>query len=77
VSGTLIEQSTVPGELVIDPFMGSGSVGVAAVTVQRSFRGNDLCAEAVDITRARLREAGARDAGEAPMVSSSPQLGLL
>jgi len=31
ISQTLIEQSTSLGELVIDPFMGSGSVGVAAV----------------------------------------------
>jgi site-specific DNA-methyltransferase (adenine-specific) len=77
VSETLIRQSTELGELVIDPFMGSGSVGVAAVTNQRSFRGNDLCEEAIDITRSRLREAGAREAGDAPMVSSSPQLGLL
>ena len=77
ISQTLIEQSTSLGELVIDPFMGSGSVGVAAVGCQRSFRGNDLCQEAVDITRARLREAGAREAGEVPMVSASPQLGLL
>ncbi len=77
VSETLIRQSTELGDLVIDPFMGSGSVGVAAVTNQRSFRGNDLCEEAIDITRSRLRDAGAREAGDAPMVSSSPQLGLL
>ena len=62
---------------VLDPFMGSGSVGVAAATNHRSFRGNDLCEEAVDITRARMREAGAREAGDAPVVSTSPQLGLL
>ncbi len=79
VSETLISQSTVPGELVIDPFMGSGSVGVAAVTLGRSFRGNDLCAEAVEITRNRLVEAGGReDGGEiAPASPASPQLGLL
>ncbi|HEX2687863.1 MAG TPA: DNA methyltransferase [Kofleriaceae bacterium] len=59
VSEVLIRQSTEPGQLVIDPFMGSGSVGVAAVTHGRVFAGNDLCKEAVDITRGRLREAGA------------------
>jgi site-specific DNA-methyltransferase (adenine-specific) len=62
VSEVLIRQSTEPGQLVVDPFMGSGSVGVAAVTNGRSFAGNDLCREAVDITRARLREAAAREA---------------
>jgi DNA modification methylase len=64
VSEILIRQSTEPGQLVIDPFMGSGSVGVAAVTSGRMFLGNDLCKEAVDITRGRLREAGAVEASE-------------
>src|SRR5215475_13965548 len=59
VSEVLIRQSTEPGQLVIDPFMGSGSVGVAAVTAGRIFAGNDLCREAVDIARDRLREARA------------------
>jgi DNA modification methylase len=61
VSTVLIEQSTVRGEVVIDPFMGSGSVGVAAASAGRAFLGNDLCREAVDITRARLVELGARE----------------
>lgn len=38
----LIEQSTQPGELVIDPFCGSGSTGVAAVLDGRRFAGCDL-----------------------------------
>ncbi|HEY0192310.1 MAG TPA: site-specific DNA-methyltransferase [Kofleriaceae bacterium] len=67
VSETLIQQSTVPGQLVIDPFMGSGSVGVAAVSHGRMFLGNDLCTEAVDITRRRLHEASALEV-EAPSV---------
>jgi site-specific DNA-methyltransferase (adenine-specific) len=59
VSAILIQQSTDPGQLVIDPFMGSGSVGVAAASHGRRFEGNDLCKEAVDIARARLVELGA------------------
>jgi site-specific DNA-methyltransferase (adenine-specific) len=42
----------------MDPFMGSGSVGAAAIALSRSFKGTDVCAEAVSITEARLREAG-------------------
>jgi len=61
VTTVLIEQSTQPGELVIDPFMGSGSTGVAAVGLGRNFLGNDLCAEAVDITRSRLLDGGAKE----------------
>jgi hypothetical protein len=63
VSEVLIRQSTEPGQLVIDPFMGSGSVGFAAVAAGRRFAGNDLCREAVDIARDRLREAGALEVG--------------
>jgi site-specific DNA-methyltransferase (adenine-specific) len=54
VSEILVRQSTNPGELVIDPFMGSGSVGVAAVRNQRGFLGNDMSAEALEVTRQRL-----------------------
>jgi site-specific DNA-methyltransferase (adenine-specific) len=54
VSETLIIQSTEVDELVIDPFMGSGSVGVAALTLKRGFMGNDLCEEAVKVSKARL-----------------------
>ena len=59
VSEVLVSQSTQPGELVVDPFMGSGSVGVAAVRLGRSFAGADICAEAVTVARQRLVEAGA------------------
>jgi DNA modification methylase len=76
VSEVLIKQSSEPGELVIDPFMGSGSVGVAAIRNRRDFRGNDLCAEALDITRDRLIDAGGRE-GDAPLrAEAMPQLGL-
>jgi site-specific DNA-methyltransferase (adenine-specific) len=54
VAEVLIRQSTVDGELVIDPFMGSGSVGVAAHQLGRRFAGNDICKEAVEIARSRL-----------------------
>lgn len=77
VSEVLIKQSTDPGGIVIDPFMGSGSVGVAATTNGRSFWGNDLCEEAVEITRKRLLETGAREVSAAPKPADNPQLGLL
>jgi site-specific DNA-methyltransferase (adenine-specific) len=78
VSSVLVEQSTQPGELVIDPFMGSGSSGVAAITNDRHFKGNDLCAEAVDITRARLLELGAKEELQPAAASNEiAQLGLM
>ncbi len=54
VSRVLIEQSSLPGERVLDPFCGSGSVGVAARDAGRLFLGGDVCEEAVEITRERL-----------------------
>lgn len=59
VSEVLIGQSAEPGAIVIDPFAGSGSTGVAAVKHGCHFWGSDICAEALDVSRARLEEAGA------------------
>ena len=58
---TLIMQSSLPGEVVIDPFIGAGSSGVAAIRGRRIFLGNDQCGEAVEITRRRLIEAGGEE----------------
>ncbi len=54
LSQTLVRQSTEIDELVVDPFMGSGSVGMAALTLGRRFMGNDLCDDAVKVSKARL-----------------------
>lgn len=58
VSEVLIEQSSEPGALIVDPFCGSGSVGVAALRAGRSFFGNDTSEEARAMTRARLAAEG-------------------
>jgi site-specific DNA-methyltransferase (adenine-specific) len=62
VSEVLVRQSSSSGDLVVDPFMGSGSVGVAAVKLGRDFSGSDTCAEAVSASRARLLDSGATEA---------------
>ena len=40
--GMLISLCSKEGDLIMDPFMGSGSTGVAAVKLQREFIGGDL-----------------------------------
>jgi site-specific DNA-methyltransferase (adenine-specific) len=60
LNAELIRQSTERGETVLDPFMGSGSAGIAALSAGRSFYGIDLCQEAVVAASERLREKGAR-----------------
>jgi site-specific DNA-methyltransferase (adenine-specific) len=58
LTSILVRQSSVPGDLVVDPFMGSGTVGVAAVEAGRYFAGADISARAVEIASVRLAVAG-------------------
>ena len=78
VAEVLIRQSTDAGDLVADPFMGSGSVGIAAARLGRRFAGNDLNPEAVRIAAHRLREFGGVSAPpDALSVPASDQPDLL
>jgi site-specific DNA-methyltransferase (adenine-specific) len=54
VSEVLIGQSTEPGALVIDPFMGSASVGEAALKLGRRFAGCDVKESTIEKARERL-----------------------
>lgn len=54
---------TPPGGIVLDPFMGSGSTGKAAVREGLRFIGIDMTPEYVEIARARIASAQARSAG--------------
>jgi site-specific DNA-methyltransferase (adenine-specific) len=56
----LIEQSSTPGQLVIDPFMGSGAFGLAAIGCGRRFAGTDVSADACHVADRRLSGAGER-----------------
>lgn len=53
----LVRAFSQPGDLVLDPFCGSGSTLVAAHTLRRSFLGMDLDAAHCDIARRRLHAA--------------------
>ena len=74
VSEILVNQSSEPGELVADPFMGSGSVGVAALALGRRFIGTDLNPEAVRLSADRLRPFGK---GRQPPPKTSARPGSL
>ena len=56
----LIELYTYAGDLVLDPFLGSGSAAVAAVRVGRRYAGYDIDPEYVAIARARVEEEQVR-----------------
>ena len=53
----LIAHATAPGDLVIDPFAGSGSTGVAAVQLGRDFIGIECAYKYVQVARARVAGA--------------------
>lgn len=52
----LIEASSLPGDLVVDPFMGSGATGVAAILSGRRFFGVEILPEFYDRAVTRLLE---------------------
>lgn len=54
VSDVLIKQSSNEMEIVADPFMGSASVGEAAIKNNRKFMGNDIAKDSYELSTKRL-----------------------
>ena len=52
-----IKLHTKPGDTVLDPFMGSGTTGVACVKTGRNFIGIEICKEYFDVAVKRVAEA--------------------
>ena len=50
----IIQASTLPGHLVLDPFCGSGTTGVVANRYGRDFIGIDFSEEYLQISKKRL-----------------------
>jgi site-specific DNA-methyltransferase (adenine-specific) len=71
LSETLILQSSVAGDIVADPFMGSGSVGVAALKLSRRFLGNDVSDSALAYARNRFSQSGGHEGILVPNDASS------
>jgi DNA modification methylase len=59
----LIELYTYRGDLILDPFLGSGSTAVAAVQAGRRCAGYETDGRYVDLARQRVRDERARIAG--------------
>lgn len=55
-----ILNSSAPGEIVIDPFVGSGTTGVAALQLGRKFVGIEINETFFDVACERMREAKSR-----------------
>lgn len=54
LAATFVSQSSSPGQLVCDPFMGSGTVGVPCAELGRRFVGFDVADEAIRVATQRL-----------------------
>ena len=53
----LIGRFSAPGDTVCDPFLGSGTTGIAAINSMRRFLGADIDAKQVTAFRKRLKSA--------------------
>jgi DNA modification methylase len=52
----LIELYTFPGDLVLDPFMGSGQTALAAMSTQRDYVGYELDAKYLELANKRIAQ---------------------
>jgi DNA modification methylase len=67
----LIRLVTPPNGVVLDPFMGSGSTGKAAVLENFRFIGIDLSQEYVDIASARIGQALSQGVRKSAVLSNT------
>jgi len=58
----IIERFTVPKQLILDPFCGAGTTGVAALMLDRLFIGCDIDAEAIALSAKRLHGLDLKEA---------------
>lgn len=58
-----IKASTKEGDIVLDPFMGSGTTAVAAKELNRMYVGFEITQDYIDIASKRLEEVGGEDVG--------------
>lgn len=67
----LIKALTLPDALVLDPFVGSGSSGVAAILENRRFVGAEIVKKYYNISAERIRDASA---GKAKVREDKPAI---
>jgi site-specific DNA-methyltransferase (adenine-specific) len=75
----IIELTTDPNDLVLDPFCGSGTTLVTSKILNRKFLGFDISQNAVDLTKKRLQnpiktESNLLEKGRDSYVNQSPKI---
>lgn len=71
----ILERTTKPGDLVLDPYCGSGPCGVASVALGRRYIGCDLAPEYAELTRERIKAELAGSTLEAARVGQIAMFG--
>jgi DNA modification methylase len=70
----MVEKASLRGHVIIDPFMGSGTTGVAAVKLGRKFIGIEISEKYFDIACKRIQDAVDRpDMFIAPIVKQKQE----
>lgn len=77
IAGSLISQFTSPGDLLYDPFSGSGTVALEAWAAGRNIIANDLSPYAAILTRAKLFPYGSLDDALDDMANLSDEADFL
>ena len=54
---TYLNYFTEPNEIIVDPFMGGGTVAVACVQTGRRFKGIEIDPDYYQIARKRIKQA--------------------
>lgn len=54
-----IKAGSKPGDIILDPFFGSGTIGVVAIKLNRKYVGIELSSDYVDIACKRIKEVNA------------------
>lgn len=70
----MVEQWAAPGASVLDPFMGSGTTGVACVSLGRSFVGIEIDPAYFDIACRRIEQAQRQMTIQPPRMEQEPLL---
>ena len=57
----LVNAFSKEGDVILDPFMGSGTTAVAALECNRKYIGFEIIPEYVDIANERIQKSGLKD----------------
>lgn len=64
----MVEKASLRGELILDPFMGSGTTGIACIQTERRFVGIEKEPRYFDLARQRIEAAWRLERSRLPMV---------